>query len=177
VGEEMRHGGKGETMSTWKRWAIGVVALLITGAFLITAVPGGAATGFTSRYVGPYKNVTAHRVDTGMKGLSVGDQDIGALRLYKHGKQRGALYFHCAFTTVRRHRVRQLCQTDTDIYAHGEIIAVGLAHSSSFLHPITGSSFVLHITGGGGDFRRLRRGTVTVKFWKRGARVVYRVRR
>jgi hypothetical protein len=164
-------------MSTWKPWATGVVvAVLLAGAFFLAAAPGGAATRFASRYLGPYKNVTAHRVDTGMKGLSVGDQDIGSVRLYKHGRQRGVLYFHCAFTTVRKHHVRQLCQADTDIYAHGEIISEGIGHTSSFFQPISGSSFVMHITGGGGDYRLNPRGTVTVRFWKRGARLIYRVR-
>jgi hypothetical protein len=51
-----------------------------------------------------------------------------------------------------------------------------VAHTSSFREPIRGSSFVLHITGGSGDYRRHPRGTVTVNFHKNGVRVVYRVR-
>jgi hypothetical protein len=164
-------------MNKWKRWAMVVAALLVTGVLLMTASPGGAATRFARGYWGPYKLVSSHRVDTGKKGLSIGDQDIGGVRLYKRGKQRGVLYFDCAFTIVRHHRVRQLCSTDTDIYAHGQIIAEGICHSSSFLQPITGSTWVLHITGGGGDYRRHPRGTVKVKFGRKRARVVYRVKR
>lgn len=165
-------------MSKWKLSAIGVGALLVTGAILMAASPGGAATIFARGYWGPSKHVGSHRVDTGKKGLSIGDQDIGTIRLYRHGKQRGALYFECAFTIVRHDRVRQLCHTDTDIYAHGQIISEGIPHSgTSFLHPITSSSYVLHVIGGSGDYGRHPRGTVTVRFSKHGARVVYRVRR
>ena len=166
-------------MSKWKRPAIGVAgALLVSGGLLIAASPGGAATIFARGYWGPSKHVGSHRLDTGKKGLSIKDQDIGTVRLYKHGKQSGALYFECAFTIVRHDRVRQLCQTDTDIYARGEIFPEGIPHSkSSFLHPITGSSSVLHIIGGTGDYGRHPRGTVTVRFSKHGAHIVYRVKK
>jgi hypothetical protein len=164
-------------MGKWKRWAIGVVAaLLAAAAFLLTAAPGGAAVRFARGYWGPYKNLSSHRVDTGKEGLTIADRDTGTVRLYKHGKQRGVLYFDCAYTIVRKQRVRQLCQGLTDIYAHGQIVAEGVAHTSSFRDPITGSKFVLHITGGSGDYRRHPRGTVTVNFHKKGVRVVYRVR-
>jgi hypothetical protein len=164
-------------MSKRKRWAMGVVAAsLAAAALFMTAVPGGAATRFARGYWGSYKNMSSHRVDTGMKGRSIGDRDIGAFRLIRNGKQRGVLYFDCVFTIVRRHRTRQLCHGLTDIYAHGEIIAEGVAHTSSFREPIKGSSFVMHITGGSGDYRRHPRGTVTVNFGKKGARVVYRVK-
>ena len=164
-------------MGKRRRWAIGVVvALLAAAAFLMTAAPGGASIRFARGYWGSYKNMSSHRVDTGMQGRSIGDRDIGALRLYKNGKQRGVLYFDCTFTIVRRHRTRQLCHGLTDIYAHGEIISEGVAHTSSFREPIKGSSFVMHITGGSGDYRRHPRGTVTVNFGNVGVGVVYHVR-
>lgn len=165
-------------MSKLKRGAVGVAALLIPATLLMTGASVGAATRFARSYSAPYNSVSSHLVDTGRRGLSIGDQDIGAVRLYKSGMQRGVMYYDCAFTIVRHDRVRQLCQTDTDIYSHGQIIAAGIGHSSSSFHqPIAGGSYVLHITGGSGDYRGHPRGTVTVKFRAHGASIIYRVKR